>query len=84
MNRSIAAITLLNILPGLCSCAFAPADDALDQHLYVAPLSLHQQYVVPALPASAQVFHWGTSSLVEERISPLLNLFSPPNPPFSY
>jgi hypothetical protein len=45
---------------------------------------MHQQYVVPALPASAQVFHWGASSLVEERIAPFMNLFSPPLPPFSY
>ena len=84
MNRSIAAITLLISCLGLCSCALTPEDDSLDQPMYVAPLSLHQHYVVPALPASATVFHWSTSSLVEERISPLLNLFSPPTPPFSY
>ena len=84
MNRGIAAITILSSCLALCSCALTPADDLLDQSVNVAPLSLHQQYVVPALPASAQVFHWGASSLVEEKLSPFLNLFSPPNPPFSY
>jgi hypothetical protein len=74
-------LVLLTCL-GLCSCALVPADDSDQGNLYVAPLSLHQQYVEPALPADAPVFHWRSD--MEEEISPSLRLFSPPAPPFSY